>query len=348
MSLLVKKIDADDNLSWLELVENHPQAKIYHHPAWAKAIEETIRHGQPHHLGIAEPSGQLVAILPGLVKKMISGRKVFESLPLTSFVPPLSQGEDKIRLFLNYLWKNSHWQKFELKLLKNEGFNFETELKCRQKYATHFLDISNSCSELWRQLHPTSIRQRIMKAKRTPFQFQEISDWQGLKIFFNLHALSRRRVGKPPLPRQFFASLWKNLIPAGLMRVLALKLNDHFVSALILLLYKKTAHAEYTATHPDYLKLNANQYITWKAIEIANDSGCEIFDLGRTDLSKKGLLEYKMRWGSKLVPLCYLSSEKDRHNKSNSFVNRLSKNVCRSLPIPVLKLVSEIYGKICY
>ena len=44
----------------------------------------------------------------------------------------------------------------------------------------------------------------------------------------------------------------------------------------------------------------------WKAINLANRSGCAKFDLGRVQSEDNELATYKRHWGTQNLPIAYL------------------------------------------
>jgi hypothetical protein len=63
---------------------------------------------------------------------------------------------------------------------------------------------------------------------------------------------------------------------------------------------------KYGFSDQNFHRLGTMQLLLWKAIQDAKDGGLEEFDMGRSDGSDQGLLQFKERWGAVRTPLVYL------------------------------------------
>jgi lipid II:glycine glycyltransferase (peptidoglycan interpeptide bridge formation enzyme) len=60
---------------------------------------------------------------------------------------------------------------------------------------------------------------------------------------------------------------------------------------------------KYGASDTDYNHLGGTAMLLWEAIKEAKQSGCESFDLGRSDLDNPGLITFKERWAAERAAL---------------------------------------------
>jgi len=168
--------------------------------------------------------------------------------------------------------------------------------------------------------------------------------------FHHLHTLSRRSIGLPPIPRSFFENLRDACASEGLLKLLMVTYQGQPISAMIMLQFNGRAHAEYIATDPAHLHLHPDQVITWGAISMAHQQGCREFDFGRSSRDNMGLIIYKARWGAEEQRLHYYSFPQTSMAAvgPESFKLRMTKALCRTMPLPVLRLAGDIFYQQLY
>ena len=214
------------------------------------------------------------------------------------------------------------------------------------EYYTFHLSLDRKPEELLKSFHNNCIRRAIRKANEEQFEIITGTTHQHLKTFYRLHLLTRKKHGVPIQPFKFFRNLWNALTPRDMLTLLLVRLNGSFVAGIILLWYKNTAYYKYGASDPNFLHLRANQWLMWKAIQLAQKRGCSTFDFGRASSSERGLVEYKSRWGTQNSPLDYLRMPMDQKSsllKEESRQHIISKNLIRRMPKIGIRLVGEFF-----
>jgi hypothetical protein len=347
LGVRVERIAAATDGRYANFVMRHPEATVYHHPAWRKTIEKTFRRMEPHDLCFLDSRNALVGVLPGIVSQGLFSDRAFKSLPLASYGDPLCNSAEIAGVFLDALLQSLRERRFgsiELKLLKAcrsaDGLGFHS-MDC---FVTHILRLDRDLEDIRRSLHKTSIQQRLRQAQKFGLKLALASD-EGMGTFHHLHALSRRSIGLPPIPRSFFENLRDACSPNGLLKLLVVTYLGKPISAMIMLQFNGRAHAEYIATDPTYLYLHPDQFITWEAISMAHEQGCTEFDFGRSSLDNTGLINYKARWGAEEQQLHYYSfpGTSIAAVGPDSLKLRLTKAVCRRMPLSALRFTGNIF-----
>lgn len=293
---------------WPDLLAAHPSATVYHTAAWKAVIEGSFRGLEPCYLARAEPGNPLAMLVPGFVSRHAFREASFVSLPLTGYCDPLSDSSEPLRQGFEVLTARQQRGSFavaQLRCLTRQPEATEAGFSEHIGYVTHVVDVSRSPAELRRSFHNTSVQQRIRKAEEAGLGFEVANTGESLDVFYNLHSVSRRHRGLPPLPYRFFERMCRLLLPLDLMSFLLVRHEGRYISAMVLLKFGKYAHSEYTGTDPRFLSVNPNQFINWKAIEYANQEGYRYYDFGRSALANAGLVEFKDRWASQKIPLYY-------------------------------------------
>jgi lipid II:glycine glycyltransferase (peptidoglycan interpeptide bridge formation enzyme) len=165
-------------------------------------------------------------------------------------------------------------------------------------FKNHTLRLEENVEILKKNFDRTCVRQRINRAKKSNIFVTEVSSESGMRIFFKLHCLSRKKFGIPVQPYKFFKNMWEILYPRKMIGVLIATIETQPVSAILFLKYKQRIHAEYMGTDDGFLKYSPNILLFWIAIKKAKDEGYKFFDFGGSSIKNKNLINFKKRWGT--------------------------------------------------
>lgn len=338
MPYKIKVINPKSDKRWDEFVLKHPMGSIYHHSSWGNVLKSTFGH-IPFYIALENSkTGKFEGILPFmLIDSMITGKRLV-SLPFTSYccqLVPESELENAIRFALK---NHSDIDYLELKLIKDVE-DVSEKYEKQSSYVTHILDLDVSQEQLFKSFHNTSIRHRIKRAEKNNLRLKISEKEEGLKKFYKLYTVVRKKHGLPPQPYTFFLNMWRNLKPKNFLFVPTIENQEKTIAAAIVLKFNNTFHLEYSASDQRFLKLSPNQILIWELIKIAHEGGARYFDFGRSSLLNKPLIEFKERWRAKRYNLFYYYfpsaktiSEKDGIKRK--FLGLIN----RHLPLPVLRL----------
>src|SRR5690606_29721218 len=106
----------------------------------------------------------------------------------------------------------------------------------------------------------------------------------------------------PPRSYRFFGSLWRNLHPHGLMRLLVAEHQQNgkrrVLAGSIFLLFGRTVFYAFNGCRRDDLPFRPNDAIHWYAIQEVCRAGFQTYDFGEVAESDHGLAEFKRKWGA--------------------------------------------------
>jgi CelD/BcsL family acetyltransferase involved in cellulose biosynthesis len=297
----VRRLSVDDP-RWAAFAEQHPGAGPFHHPAWAKLVATTYGF-EPFALAI-EREGQIVAGLPVVEVRGLTGARRWVSLPFTDDCQPLlgdGVGDEALAEALDGARRRAGVAALELRSeLRAPGAS-----ACGQA-VVHHLRLDPDPARLFRTFHRSQVQRNVDRAQRegvTVRRSTSIDDLAG--TFYDLHLRTRHRQGVPVQPRRYFGMLWRHMYRRGLGFSLVAYAGQRPIAAAVFLAWKKRLIYKYGASDEAYWKLRPNHLLFWRAIEWASQSGYELFDWGRTDLENAGLREFKSNWGAVEQPLIY-------------------------------------------
>lgn len=234
--------------------------------------------------------------------------------------------------------------------LRGEVQTSDTPLFVRTNYyKRHILQLDKNPENLLKIIDKRTIQYSIRKARKSGVTVREDNTEQGMKEFYRLNVLTRRKHGVPSQPFRFFMNLWKNLINGGKGFLLLAEHEGAVVAGSLYLCHRETVYYKFNASDPDCLTtITPNHLVTWHAIEAARGKGYNYLDFGRTSPDNEGLIRYKELWGAKGSDLPYYyfpAAQGASSTEEKSLSYRVFSNAWRLLPDSWAESLSpRIYG----
>jgi hypothetical protein len=328
---------------WDEFVESHPKGTPFHLSYWIRTIHETYAF-TPFLYVEKDMDENISGILPCfLVKNFLTGSRTV-SLPFSDYGGPLLRETDQENQLLREVTKKNgnHIASIEIRssLSKNSG------LIPRNYYKRHVLDLSSGLSEVKKNIDKRTILYSIRKAQKAGVYIKEENTEWGIKEFYRLNLLTRKKHGVPSQPLRFFEKLYDNMISKGRASIFMAVSDSKTIAAGIFLKFRDTVYYKYNASDPGLLSAQTpNHLLTWHAIDQACSQGYRFLDFGRTSPDDIGLMRFKEMWGTKVLELPYYYSKiKGATSKEGSGLSHVLITIWRILPGTVVnKLGPRIY-----
>ncbi|MEO5930584.1 MAG: GNAT family N-acetyltransferase [Candidatus Kapaibacterium sp.] len=296
---MVTHLDPGDP-RWLGLVNAHPDATIFHHPAWIGLIADCYRYRATVVMvdrGSA-PGGGIPVIE---TRSMLRGRRLI-ALPFSDACAPLVADKESLAELIDGLHA----------LRRQRGC---PELEIRWKLPElpgvfpgaqalrHVTYLPDDPDELFRRFHRTRVQQPIRVAGKSGLRVERAGEWKDMADFYDLHLRTRQRHGIPVQPLRFFRLLWERLIGAGHGFLLLARDGDKAVAGALLLHFARGLVYKFNASDPLYWPMAPNHLLLWEALRQGCLAGYRSFDWGRTDTEHIGLRDFKRGWGAEEYPL---------------------------------------------
>lgn len=325
---------------WHDFATTHPEATIFHHPAWATMVARCYGY-RPFALALRDQVGTIVAGLPLIEAPRLPVGRRWVSLPFTDYCPPLGAtgsggGADAIGRLLDALRRDGGPDvEIRAELPAGRG-RYPGDVAVRHLTAVRSgpgtvpADIS--------KMH----RRNVRKAEQAGVRVRLGTGPRDIETFYRLHLLTRQRLGVPVQPRRFFDLLGRDLIGKGLGFVLTADLDDTPVATAIFLHWNGTLIYKYGASDAQHWQSRPNNLLFWTALQWAAANGYHTFDWGRSDLEDSGLREFKRGWGATEVPLQYtVLADRPPHPSTGRLGQALTTVIQRSPPW-VCRLLGEV------
>lgn len=286
---------------WVSLIEQHPNASLFHTPEWLRALQSTYSY-EPVGFTDAAPGEPLRgALLFCRVRSWMTGRRLV-SLPFSDHCEPLVESRDALGRMLDILQTriSSEGRYIEMRPLTSvadaRGFVPSAE------YCLHTVNLRADPTAVFEAFHRNHVQRSIRKAERLGVEV-DAGRSELLDVFYSLHTITRRRHGVPVQPRSWFQNVIDSLGDRVIVRVA--KHEGRPVAAIVTAAHKRTLVYKYGCSDVAYNRLGAMSFLFWRAIQTAKEQGLEEVDLGRTDLDNPGLLAFKDHLGGTRRALTY-------------------------------------------
>lgn len=329
---------------WLCFISNHPDATIFHHPAWADLLSDCYGY-TPFAAAMQDESGEIVNGLPLMeVNSWLTGRRIV-SMPFSDFCQPLVSDGKKVDEFAEAFF-NWWMKRGQVETQVNWPLPDHQAVFPGEPYIHHQTDLLPSSEMVFRSFKP-KISRFIRQAEHAGVTIRQSSAWEDVALYYSFHLKARKRFGVPAQSLRYFRLLWEKIISPGMGYVLLAYQGERPLGGAIFLHCNKTLTYKYGASDPAYWRLRPNHLLFGYAIRWGCENGYQIFDWGRTDLEDGGLRDFKCGWGSEEQTMHY-SILNNHPPGTGRFFNqsfRILKTVLQHSPAWVAKVTGELlYG----
>lgn len=343
-------IDPVKDKRWDKFVENHPFGWICHLSDWNQVLEKSFKHMKGHYLALLD-NNEIQSALPFYeVRSWLTGNRLV-SIPFATLSDPLiSKPDDMKKLFEAALSLSRELKipRLEIRTLDSHELIQDARLDRHSYYKHHFMHLDAAPEKLKRSFDRTCVRQRISRSMQSNLNLKVADNESDVKSFYRLYLMTRKRLSLPLQPYFFIKMLWETFSPLKRMEILLAKQRDRAIAGVILFKFKDRVSIEFSAHDESYRNVSAIHFLFWEAIKSAYNKGYKILDFGRTSPKNKGLMDFKKRWGTKVVdiPHFYYPKEASQRNgnRESSMSYKAVKKMCNKAPDFVLPYI----GSFCY
>lgn len=292
---------------WMELVQRHPSASVFHSAYWLQTLRATYGY-EPIVFTTSLPNCPLQnGIVFCQIRSWVTGRRLV-SLPFSDHCEPLCDSQSDLNFVIRYLQASlepQRWQYLELRPVsdKFESIGPGVTLQPAAQYALHILDLQANLSNIFEGFDKDSVQRRIHRAERAGLREERGDSKELLDAFYKLFVMTRARHSLPPIPYAFFRNLIKT--KPGLATIRVAYTDSIPLASILTLHFKDSVYYKYGCSDRKNKGLAATPWLLWRAIQDAKSGGATAFDLGRTDKSNSGLLMFKNHWVPASTRLTY-------------------------------------------
>jgi CelD/BcsL family acetyltransferase involved in cellulose biosynthesis len=329
---------AAGDTAWREFVLGHPRALPYHHPAWTDSITDTYGF-RAFAFAVRDASAQVVGGVPFVE---VGGRirsKRWVALPFTDACPALTTAQLTDETLVSLLDDAREDERVAAIEVRGPlGSELGTEA---QRGVVHALELTTA-DQLFGAF-ASQVRRNIRKAQRSDMSVRPAETEDDLtRVYFHLHAETRRRLGVPTQPRRFFEAIWRRMIEPGLGFAVLAYSGGTAVAGAVFLEWNGRIIYKFGASDSRYWALRPNNLLFWEVIRQACEREATTLDFGRSDMEDEGLRAFKRSWGASEQALVYTTLGKDAQSSSNRAA-RVMRPVLRHSPAWVGRGLGDVF-----
>ncbi len=323
---------------WVAFVASRPEALVFHHPLWAATISESYGY-RAFAAAVVGRGEEVVAGIPA-IEVGFGPRKKWVSLPFTDYCPPLlgdGCDEEAFSREMDSLRSSAGVSRFEVRSLLPQP-----PARAGATSLMHRLSLESSEAAVFSRLHRNQVQRNIRRAEREGVRVRRgESETDLTRVFYQLHVLTRRRLGVPVQPRRYFEVLWRRMLDGGLGFVLIAELDDVPLAAAVFLTYNGLTVYKYGASDHERWEARANHLVFWEAIRWSCRNDYHTFDFGRTDFQDEGLRGFKSRWGTIEREMRYSVISEHATKPSRGEVPSVLRSFIKTTPPFVTRAIGE-------
>ncbi len=345
-------IDPVNDTRWNKFVEGHPFGLICHLSGWKQVLEGSFPHMKGYYLALLSDNGDSIrAALPIFeVKSILTGKRLV-SIPFATNCDPLISSNEDMRELLDAAINLSRvlgCSRIEIRTLGSWPLIEDSRICSVVHNKSHQLSLETEPEELIKTFSKKA-RWTIRKSMKSGLDLQLGGSEKNLLEFYNLYVKTRKRLGLPPQPYSFFYLIWEKFSHSNHISMLFIRYRGQLAAGLIMYKFKGRCSWEHLAADTSFNNLNVSYFGLWQAIKLAHSEGYKIFDLGRTGIYNEGLMNFKNRWGTRVIDLPqFYYPEKlcsSLNYRETSIPYKIVREINRNVPDSVFHLIGNFFYK---
>jgi hypothetical protein len=340
---MIEVVQETDESIWRDFLAKKPEAGLFHTPEWRKFLCDTFNY-RPYYFFAKNNSGQMTGLLPLFyIKSILTGNRL-SSLPFAYRCSILGDPASQAALLTTALELVEELKPSYLEVrdsLDHSSFQFTD---C---YSTYILKLSNNPEEVWKTIKG-NVRRNIRQSRKYGVRVEETKDPKALKEFYHLNCITKKRLGSPCHPWNFFKNLFLYL--DGHASLYIALYNSKIIAGGVMLSFNDHLIYGYGAADPAYMQCRPYNALLWKGIEDACLRGYRYFDFGRVSADNSGLIHFKSRWGTvekKLSYSYYPQNPRSQIVNRDGFTYQIAAKLLQVLPLSIYQGLSNfVFGHI--
>jgi hypothetical protein len=343
------QILGEDDPLW-DQIHSSELFSIYHNRNWKNLVEENFGHQSLYIAALKD--GMIIDILPFfLIKKPIFGKKIvstpYEGCNGGFICKDVMMRKELIRqvqqyaldLKVKYVEIRS---KFQYEELKEFGFVEKCPLIISE------LPLKG-LDENWSMLS-SNHRRNVRIAQNKGVTVNISSNLTEMRSFYDILATQYKQLGIPFFNEKFFIQIWDRLIQKEQACLLLARDKEEIIGGHLLFFSGKDLISKYSASvkSNEYKSVYTSYALFWEGIKLGIDRKLKYFNLGITDKSHRGLLDFKSRFGSKNSPVYfYYYSISGGVPDYSTYLSKYSlpKRIWRSAPNKITTLIGQMINE---
>ena len=330
---------------WDRYIDGHADASIYHFSAWRRIFGGTFGYRSWLLAARDGASGRIAGVLPLYLVRAPFARRLV-AVPFRDrggVVWDTPEAFDALIVACKGIADATSSTSIVLKSLAPYPRERTGALGLRESsYWIHSVVNLRGLTpdDLWKSVGDKN-RNMVRQAQRSGLRCGPLEATRdSLDLWHRLHVATQKRLGIPPFPRAFFASMSDQLHADGRFALFGVRRGDDLHAAMIVLRHRDTAIYAYSASDATGQHDRANDLMLFEAMRWLLEQHCAVFDLGSDSPRQENLLFFKRKWLAEQKPIPhYLAGRAAAHLDSSHGKYALARKCLSALPAPVFARV---------
>jgi hypothetical protein len=338
----VHEINPLNDGRWDVFINGHPRSSVFHSTKWLRALQTTYEY-EPLVVTTSSPDAPITnGLVFCRVKSWLTGRR-FVSLPFSDHCEPLVNNSSELDDLLLHMKRYVDTDKSKYIEIRPIGCQpgGQTGFGRSITYSFHRLHLRKSTEELFGNFHKDCVQRKIRRAEREKLHYEEGNSEILLRKFYDLLVVTRRRQHLPPQPLCWFRTLVAEF--GDNLKIRVASKSNLPIASILTITNKRSMVYKYGCSDAQFHKFGGMALLFWNAIQEANHTGLEEFEMGRSDSGNLGLIAFKEHWGafgSKLDYWTYPSADRlVSHIPSKAMLRQF----VRVVPDLILKVTGNLF-----
>ncbi len=342
-NLRLQFIDPKEHSQWDDILQRHGDTGIFHSSVWARVLSMTYGY-KPIYVTLWE-GHQLRFLLPMMDVRPFGAARRGISLPFSDYCQAFVDTDiAELPLFtiLSELGRERGWRYIELR-----GDEIpQPNTMPSTVFSTHTLELTRPLAKL-REGFRQNMKRNIRIAEKGKVSIVRSNSMEAMGSYYQLHCLTRKRLGLPPQPRRFFDNVFREIVLQNLGDIFLAYVNGQPIAGAIFFFFDKEVIYKFSGGDVMQRALCPNHLLIWQAIQYYQNIGMERLCFGRTDISDQGLIHFKRGWGTeeKLINYYRYDLVERRFIRQKKLASPVVRDVMRKLPTTALRAIGELTYK---
>lgn len=281
---------------------------IFHTSPVRRILLDSFGYQCGYHVAV-DGENRIVALLPMITGRNLSGKRVGVSLPFVNYLDICASSEEATDFMMQSLpaiQRNLSLSGIELRF-KDQRVDSPAWRSCRNN-VTFVLPLLAEEEAILAQTSG-SCRNHVRKTYKNDW-FVASFDRSRLADFYKVYVRRMKQLGSPAPSLDFFAAFFRHLPENSFLLTVLDKATEQVVGGMLLLASpgNSTLYYPYGANLVEYNHRYLNNFMYWEAVRFGIRQGMKFLDLGRSP-AESGTYQFKRQWGAQPVPLQYLYSQ---------------------------------------
>lgn len=291
---------AGDAEQWRDYIGRRTDAALYHREHWRGILAESFGHRVRYLM--ARSHGRTCGVLPLFEMRSWLFGHFLVSLPFVNYGGILADSPehaDALASAAISLARATGARHVEIRQTGDQLALDPDRWQLRQHKAALVVELDEGVDALWAGL-ASRLRGKIRKAGKSGAVFS-VNDAGALGDFHRVFALNMRNLGTPTHGPAFFDNVLRRQDGA---RLLLVHRDGQPVAGALALRAGHRLELPWICSDYAHAGANVNEYLYWKAIEWAVETGARELDLGRSSFDA-GTFRFKKQWNPAVRPLSW-------------------------------------------